>query len=217
MTKEPYALREKKIAKTKIALANAFVERLKTTRFANISIKEVCKSVEISEGTFYNYFPQKVEIVLYFHSLTMLKVAWNIEKMKGKLSPLELIDLTFDLLSKEIELPHLFYEFVSISTTERRKPEKEDLTPAEKYYACPDCPGIENISFTSIDNFFLGLLDEAKKLGELKKKIKPEDIALLLHSILIGTPLAIEIEDFNNLPKFQKRQLSLLWEALKTN
>ena len=51
-----YSLRERKYAKTKISLANAFMERLKTKRFSDIAIKEVCENVEVSEGTFYNYF-----------------------------------------------------------------------------------------------------------------------------------------------------------------
>ncbi len=51
MTKIKYSLREKKHANTKIILARAFFKCLKSTRFADISIK----SVEILEGAFCNH------------------------------------------------------------------------------------------------------------------------------------------------------------------
>ncbi|NLE65671.1 MAG: TetR/AcrR family transcriptional regulator, partial [Elusimicrobia bacterium] len=60
------SLREKKFVKTKVSLMQEFMKRLKSTRFSEISIKEVCETVEVSESTFYNYFPQKVDVVCYF-------------------------------------------------------------------------------------------------------------------------------------------------------
>jgi len=84
---QDYSLREKKFVKTKVSLMQAFMSRLKTTRFANISIKEVCESVEVSEGTFYNYFPQKVDVVYYYKSLVSVKIAWEINRKKSELSP----------------------------------------------------------------------------------------------------------------------------------
>ncbi len=217
MREYKYSLRERKSAKTKLALSNAFIERLRTTRFSNISIKDICENVEVSEGTFYNYFPQKTDVISYYHSLVMIKVGWQIEQKKGKTTPIKLIDMIFDLLSREMADPQLFYEFISIMAAERKKPCEDNLTSAEKYYSYPDCPGIEDITFVSIEDFFLPLLIEAKKMGELSKDINLEDIALLLHAILIGTPLAIEMEEFNKLPKIQKTQLSLLWSSLKIN
>jgi hypothetical protein len=42
MSEEKYSLRKKKHAKTKKALTDAFIEKLKTTRFCDISIKQIC-------------------------------------------------------------------------------------------------------------------------------------------------------------------------------
>jgi AcrR family transcriptional regulator len=210
MAKKMYPLRERKHAKTKIALVNAFIEKLKTTRFADISIKEICQSVEVSEGTFYNYFPQKFDVINYFQLLHILKIEWETNQRKDKFGPLELIDLAFDSMAETISQPYLFFEIVSVFTSEHIKPPKGTLTSVEKVYAFPNCNGIEDTSLESLDDFFRRHLREAKKQGEIDKNIDIEDVFIVLKTILIGVPLAIEIEDFGKLAKIYKRQLGLL-------
>ena len=216
MTKEKYSLREKKHAKTKVALANAFIKRLETTRFSDISIKEVCQSVEVSEGTFYNYFPQKLDIISHFQYLHLLKMEWEISRQKNK-EPLELIELAFDSVASTIKHPYVFYEIVSIFTSEHIKSKKVYLTPAEKFYAFPDYPEIKKIMFESLEDFFLKHLKEAKKNGQLDKNINLKNAGVMLMTILIGAPLAIEFQDFNKLSKIYKNQLTTFRKAHEKN
>ncbi len=216
MTKKKYSLREKKHAKTKIALAKAFLERLKSTRFSDISIKEVCNAVEVSEGTFYNYFSNKIELARYFERLTLLKVAWEVQKKEQQLKPLEMIEYAFDLMAIEISQPFLFYEMVSLFTTERIKlKEGQALTEAEKYFAFPKCNDIEKVEVVTIENLFSELVNKAQKKGTISKKLKANDILINLMAILIGVPLAIEIEDFDKINRLYRSQLALLWKAVK--
>ena len=216
MTKKKYSLREKKYAKTKIALAKAFLERLKSTRFSDISIKEVCNVVEVSEGTFYNYFSNKIELARYFERITLLKVAWEVQKKEQQLKPLEMIEYAFDLMAIEISQPFLFYEMVSLFTTERIKlKEGQALTEAEKYFAFPKCNDIEKVEVVTIENLFSELVNKAQKKGTISKKLKANDILINLMAILIGVPLAIEIEDFDKINRLYRSQLALLWKAVK--
>jgi AraC-like DNA-binding protein len=209
MAKEKYSLREKKYAKTKINLTKAFIERLKTTPFAEISIKDVCREAEVSEATFYNYFPQKLDVISYFQQLNLLKVEWQAAQNKGRLTPLEIIEVSFDSFAQTIKQPYLFYEIVSVFTAKRTRPGEGSLTAAEKFYAFPRCPGIEVIEVKSLDNFFSKYIKQAKAEKQIDKKIAVKDIMIILKSILVGVPLAIEIEEFNKLPRIFKRQLGL--------
>ncbi|MCF7895057.1 MAG: TetR/AcrR family transcriptional regulator [Candidatus Omnitrophica bacterium] len=213
MNKSKYSLRKKKHAKTKIALANAFIEKLKTTRFSDISIKEICQKVEVSEGTFYNYFPQKLDMISYFQNLSLLKIEWKLNQQKSKLSPLGLIELSFDLFAETIQQPYLFFEIVSVFTSQHTRPQKGNLTPAEKFYAYPEYPDIEEIKIKSLDDFFLKYLKKAKREGQINKSIDSRDMVTVLKSILVGVPLTIEINDFNNLSKIYKKQLILFKKA----
>jgi AcrR family transcriptional regulator len=209
-----FSLRERKYAKTKIALASAFIERLKTTKFSEISIKEVCESVEVSEGTFYNYFPQKADVVFYYKQIMDVRMACAIDKNLNRLSPKELLEFTFDFVAKEIEQPYLFYEVISLFTAEKKKPKELQLTPAEKCFACPDYARVQEVPAVIIEESFSSLVKQAKKQGEFKKDVKPEDVALALQAILVGVPLAIDIEDFAKLKIYYRTQLSLLWKAI---
>ncbi len=216
MAEEKYSLREKKYAKTKIALARAFLERLKSTRFADISIKEVCNAVEVSEGTFYNYFSNKIELARYFERLTLLKIAWEVQKKEQQLEPLKMIEYAFDLMAIEIGPPFLFYEIISLFTAERIKHgEGQALSDAEKYFAFPEYNDIEKVDVVTIKNLFLKLINKAQKKGTISKGIKADDILINLMSVLIGVPLTIEIEDFDKINRLYRSQLALLWKAVK--
>ncbi|HQP10437.1 MAG TPA: TetR/AcrR family transcriptional regulator [Candidatus Omnitrophota bacterium] len=212
-----YSLREKKYAKTKIALTNAFIERLKKTRFNDISIKEICESTEVSEATFYNYFPQKIDVVSYFKQIIGLKISCEIRKNAKRLNPQKLIEFTFDCIAKEMEQPYLFYEMISLFTAEKKKPKEMELTSAEKFYAYPAYEGVTDIPAEPLEEIFLSLVKEAKKKGEFKKEIKPEDVSLTLLAIMVGIPLAIDIEKFGKIKEYYRSQLSLLWSAVGTH
>ena len=212
-----YSLREKKFAKTKIALAAAFIERLTKTRFHDISIKEVCAGVEVSEGTFFNYFPQKIDVVYYHKQIVGLKVTWEIRQHWGKKTPRQLIELTFDVMARNLEQPYLFYELVSLFTAEKKKPATVELTRLEKMYAYPDLAGIEDVPAESLEDTFAALVAEAKKQGELRPEAKFADVLLALMTILVGLPLVIDGNDFSGLKSHFRSQLALLWKAVGVN
>ena len=59
-----FGLREKKHAQTKLAILTEFITHLESGKpIDELSNKEICNRVNISEATFYNYFPQKKEIL----------------------------------------------------------------------------------------------------------------------------------------------------------
>jgi AcrR family transcriptional regulator len=210
-----FTLREKKYAKTKLALANEFMNRMKTTRLAEISIKEACQAVEISEGTFYNYFPHKIDLVFYFNKIKLLRLIWDIKNNKKEMDALETIEYVFDVIADDMQEPFLFYEIISLYTMEHVRPDKNtDLTPAEKYYALPDCPGIEDISIVSLEDFFSRLLTQAQNNGQLSFDIPVSDIVLLLISMVVGMPLVLDMKDLGALKQLYRTQLTLLWKGL---
>jgi len=211
---QDYSLREKKFAKTKVALMQAFMERLKTTRFANISIKDVCESVEVSEGTFYNYFPQKVDVVYYYKNFASVKIAWEINRKRNELTPWHLIRFVFELISVELQPPYLFYEMISIFTAEQRRPEAMDLSALEKEYAYPDCPGIGELGVGLLENLFEALIKEAQNAKEIDPALDVRTVMLALMSIAIGAALTIKIEDFANINDQYQKQLSFLYKAI---
>ncbi|MBU4333685.1 MAG: TetR/AcrR family transcriptional regulator [Candidatus Omnitrophica bacterium] len=209
-----YSLREKKISKTKIALMNEFVKRLEVTRFNDISIKDVCDSVEVSEATFYNYFPKKSDLVQYFKELLTLKTIWEVEQKGSKMTPIEKIDLFFSVQADNMPNTNAFYELVSIFTGEKMRNIRLQLSASDKYYAFPDCEGIEEMPSMLFEEFLAAAMKQAIKDGSIVTKTKPADIVIGLMTIFVGIPLAIEEKDFVNLKNHYKKQLSVFWKGL---
>lgn len=218
MTEIDYSLREKKCAKTKIALARAFQERLKSVRFSDISIKDICSTVEISEGTFFNYFPNKLDLARYIQKILLLKIAWEVQKKEHELNTLEMVEYVFDRMAAEMGDPFLFYEIISLYTVERIKfKEGKVLDRIEKYFAFPECDGIEDVKVISVENLLLNLLNKAQEERTVSRKIAINDILNNLMAILVGVPLTIKMEDFSKLDKLYRNQLTLLWKAVKVD
>jgi AcrR family transcriptional regulator len=207
-----YPLRERKIAKSKVILVNAFINRLKKTRISEISIKDICAEVEIAEATFYNYFPHKIDVLCFYEKCVRLKIIWAANKKEKDWPPLKVIDYTFSLIAKDIKHPFLFYELISTFISERVKADRlSDLTEAEKYFAFPDCQGIHEVRAMILEDYYAYLIKRSKKSGDLPRSMNTDDLVRALMSILIGVPLSIKKDQFDSLKEFYHRQLSFLW------
>jgi hypothetical protein len=211
-TKE-YSLRERKYARTKVGLMNAFVERLKHDRFDGISIKEICKDAEIAEGTFFNYFPEKIDVIGYYLHLITLKMIWKAKKEvpAGKFLPL--IDSIFSQLSEEVKNNNMTYQIISVLLVQSQRPKKVAISDLEKRLAFPNCAGIEEAPAMIMDECLKESVVLAMKNGELPSKTNADDVVVSLMAIISGTLLAIRFHNSNDLGYHYMRQLQALWRG----
>ena len=210
-----YSLRERKHAKTKIAIMNAFIKRLKKSRFENISILQICKDVEISEGTFFNYFSQKLDIINYYLYFLFLKVLWKTKKETPQGKYLASIEAVFKNAAQELDNINIIYQIISILIMQRERPKAITISNIEKRLAFPDYDGIEDIPVAFIDHFFEECLKAALKNGELPKKTNIDDVLVSLMAILGGTLLAAKLGNIKDHAYHYIRQLKLLWKGLE--
>jgi len=215
MGEKEYSLREKKHAKTKIAIMNAFIKRLKKSRFENISIRQICKDVEISEGTFFNYFSEKLDIINYYLHLLFLKVLWKTRKEVPQGKYLASIEAVFKNAAAELDNINIIYQIISILIMQRERPKAITISNIEKRLAFPDYDGIEDIPVAFIDHFFEECLKAALKNGELPKKTNIDDVLVSLMAILGGTLLAAKLGNIKDHAYHYIRQLKLLWKGLE--
>ncbi|MFA5394101.1 MAG: TetR/AcrR family transcriptional regulator [Candidatus Ratteibacteria bacterium] len=214
MEVEKYSLREKKHAKTKIAIMNAFIKRLERTRFGDISIREICKNIEISEGTFFNYFSEKIDIINYYSYLIFLKIFWKTQNEVPQGKYLISIETVFKNAAAELNNINITYQMISIILMQREKPKAVTISNIEKHLIFPDYVGIENTPVIFIDDFFGVCLKAALKNGELPKKTNIDDVLVSLMTILAGTLLATKFKNIKDREYHYMRQLNLLWKGL---
>jgi AcrR family transcriptional regulator len=60
-----YPLRERKRARIRVGLWQALKDRIETTAFADISVRELAAAVEVSEPTFFAHFTSKAQLLAY--------------------------------------------------------------------------------------------------------------------------------------------------------
>jgi AcrR family transcriptional regulator len=60
-----YPLRERKHARIRVGLWQALKDRIETTAFADISVRELAAAVEVSEPTFFAHFTSKAQLLAY--------------------------------------------------------------------------------------------------------------------------------------------------------
>ncbi|HNX80514.1 MAG TPA: TetR/AcrR family transcriptional regulator [Candidatus Omnitrophota bacterium] len=213
MVQKECTLREKKYARTKLAIMNAFMERLKCNRYEDISIKQICADAELAQGTFFNYFPEKIDVIVYYLSLIKIKLIWQAEKEVHSERYLPLIDVVFGKLSEVWNNDNLAYQIISVLIAETKRPRLVFISALEKKMAFPQCDGIEDIQSEVFDVWFKKRVELALKNGELPVGTNPDDVVISLMTIITGTILAIRFKDGDRGYHY-KRQLQLLWKGL---
>jgi len=214
MANTEYSLREKKHARTKIGLMNAFMERLETSRFEEISIKEVCRDLEIAEGTFFNYFPKKLDVIVYYLLLTNVKMSWTANRETPASRYLPRIDSLFLQISERLKNNNVIFQIISVLLAQNERPKKIAISALEKRLAFPGCEGIEKIPAMAIDEWLTGCIKSALKNRELPPKTKVEDVVVSLVTIITGTLLAVRFNNSKSREYHYLRQLKALWKGL---
>ena len=218
MDQDKYSLRERKYAKNKLSLMRAFIERLKTQRFEEISISELCADLDVAEGTFFNYFPRKIDVIRYFTDLASAHIIWQTEQRINKKTYLDMIDNIFYCLGEEIaNNTNLIYEIISASIGQKQAmDQRTKITKAEKHFAFPECAGIEDIRPPSMlfEGYFEEVIKKAVKNKELPQTTNIRTTVLFLNMLMAGLPLAIKKEKLKDIKSVNREMLELLWKAL---
>jgi hypothetical protein len=214
MNMTDYPLRQKKHAQTKIAIMNVFLQRLNNSHYSDISIREVCRSVEIAEGTFFNYFPEKIDVIHYYLHLSTIKMIWRAQQETPQGKYLPIIDAIFTYLTEEFHNNNVMYQIISVLLDQTRLPEKVDITDLEKILAFPDCPGIEKTKTMILDKWLKEYVVKAQKNGELHPQTKVDEVVISLMTIITGTLMATRFHSDNIRGYHYMRQLQDLWKVL---
>ncbi len=220
MNSTKYSLRERKHARTKLALMSAFIERLRKARFEHISIRAVCKSVEVSESTFFNYFPEKIDVITYYINLMTLKIVWKARQKSPRGQYIALLTAFFEEMADEFNNANIAYQLISIMLVQQEKPKTSFISDIEKRLFFPELAGIEHIGPLFIDEFFRDCLDRAQKNGECPGGVNIANAWVSLMAILVGTLIAVKFSaagkygGVKSVKYHYLRQLQRLWTEL---
>lgn len=209
-------LREKKFARTKVAITFNLIEKLLHTPFENISVKEICREVEISEATFFNYFPKKSDIIDYYTTLKMYQNFWNLkEKNKITTNPIENIKSFFAVMAESTR-PTVFNEIFCFYLKNKHYDNmKCKISATEKIIAFPECKGIEELPPMTTHEFFTQELKKAINEKLINESTDVVKTVTILHIIMYGSLVFAHTDPKNDLKDYYKTQLNSTFESLK--
>jgi len=207
-------LRAKKMARQKYAIAQAFARQLEKVGYEDVIIKELCSQLEISEGTFYNYFPKKLDVVLYIMDCLFIRVVWEVMQLPKEMPVKEKVYRFFDLATNQIQHPNVLIQFLSVGISHKIHQRVGVLTPLEISFLL-DSDTLMEFPYSSFFEFFEYLIKEAKELGQLPANCRVKDgVAAHIITFLGGVVLK-ENPQFGDLKDIWKHQLDIVWKGLE--
>ncbi len=119
-----YSLRERKFARTRLALAEIVTHHLENAPLDALSVKALCERAQISEATFFNYFPRKDDLVAYLDKLWSLELNWYGRQAAAQQQGLAVIEALFRYTAIQVQKkPGLMGEIIAYEARDRACPE----------------------------------------------------------------------------------------------
>ncbi len=209
------SLRERKFARTKLALLNAAVEAMAHQRLEEIPVKTLCEAADLSEATFFNYFPRKSHLLDYFLQLWTLELSWH--HSHGPERGLARLEACFGRIGKQFQEHHpVMMEIVARQALSRERRELPAIGVAERLRAFPRLDGIEEQPLLALDRMWAQALEEAVGAGELPPNLHLPGAIAGLASLFYGVPLALGRNGAARIASHYRQQLILFLTGLRT-
>ena len=209
-------LRERKAARTKAALFQAAIKRLKNRFFDDIAVKELCHEAMVSEATFFNYFSKKTDLLVFFVRLFVLELAWHARQATGNKEGLDAIHAIFDLMAdSSIESHRVATEVIGFFARQRDEVVLMDISKADRLAVYPNRSGIENIPDQTIEMLLGANIRAAIAKGELPPGTDAQKTTMGLVAMFFGLQLALDKDSVHMMKDLFQHQLNLLWTGLR--
>ncbi len=210
------SLREKKFACVRLAILSAVLRLTKERSLADISVREICELAQVAPATFFNYFPSKEDVLVYYMRLWSIPITLQCRAVAVQGTVLDAIAAVFDYTARETEQnPRLMFEIIAIIAHAKEPPGPPSLSRAERLLAFPGLPGAEDVEPQSIDELFTALLQQAVHTGALSFSVSIEAVVLLLKTMFYGVPLATRREGVHTVRHAYHEVLDVLLAGLK--
>ena len=208
--------RHKKQARPKLALLAALIDKLATgERYDSVRIRDLCAVADISEGSFFNYFPTKESLLIYFVQIWSLEVGWYAREMLAKGEPLAAIEEIYSRTAAMVaKNSHIMAEIIAFQARSSGAIEPAEISIAERLLAHPDLPDVDELPARGLDAILPELLAEAKRSGQIPEGVDESFIFVTLLSIFFGAPVVLRRCQPEMLGAMWQAQLAFIWRSI---
>ncbi|HHJ13796.1 MAG TPA: TetR/AcrR family transcriptional regulator [Gammaproteobacteria bacterium] len=211
-------LRARKAARTRLALVRALTAALARARLEEVAVKSLCREAEISEATFFNYFPEKQNLLLHVAHLWLLETAWHQDARAREADGLARVERLFDHVARSCERqPGLMRELLAWMLRGGEVDAGLLQDPVERSLAFPELEGIESTPLRGLDALLLPPLEQAIGRGQLPANVPPPLVLQGLAALLLGVPATLLAHNPARIRSAFREQLALFWAGLRAS
>src|SRR5688572_14372302 len=206
-------LRKEKAARLKIQILETTLKLIGKKPFEDLFVDDLCAKVKISKVTFFKYFPQKEDILLYYFRVWCLERAAEL-KSKPK-DGMQGIYFLSDKLSEEYENhPGMVLSLIGYLSDIKRPPKPFTVKPEEKVLLFPDRDDVNSIEILSLDQMLEKFTLDAIFKKEITKSSATRDITNLFMATLLGSIVTAHLNQISQVKYFFRKNLDLLMKGL---
>jgi AcrR family transcriptional regulator len=208
------SLRKEKAARLKVQVLEHTVKLIGKKPFEDLYVDDICEKVKISKVTFFKYFPQKEDVLLYHFRIWCL--ARSVELVQRPKEGLQGIYYLFDKLSEECEdRPGLMLSLIGYWSDLRRPPKPFPVKPEEKKLLFPHNENITSVEIYSLDQMIEKFTLEAIFRKEITRTSATRDITNLLTTAFIGSIVTAHLNQLHPMKLFFRRNLDNIMKGLQ--
>ena len=207
------SLRKEKAARLKVQVLEHTLKLIGKKAFDDIYVEDICEKVKISKVTFFKYFPQKEDVLLYHFRVWCLTRSVEL-KQKPK-EGIQGVYYLLDKLSEECEThPGLMLSLIGYLADFKRPPKPFAVKSEEKKLLFPDMDDITTVEILSLDQMLEKFTLEALFRKEITKTTSTRDITNLINTIFLGSVITAHTSQQAPLKLFFRRNMDNLMKGL---
>jgi hypothetical protein len=207
------SLRKEKAARLKVQVLEHTLKLVGKKAFDDIYVEDICEKVKISKVTFFKYFPQKEDVLLYHFRIWCLSRSVDL-KLKPK-EGIQGVYYLLDKLSEECDThPGLMLSLIGYLADSKRPPKPFPVKPEEKKLLFPDLDDVSTVEILSLDQMLEKFTLEAIFKKEITKTTSTRDITNLFNTVFLGSIVTAHMTQQSPLKLFFRRNLDNLMKGL---
>ncbi len=206
------SIRETKSAKIKIDILKATLNLVGKKSFKDLYVDEICEKVNVSKVTFFKYFPQKEDILLYYIRVWCLDRAVELEK-KNK-EGLDGVHFLFDKMAISYDRnPGLILSLISYLTSLQRPPSPFPLKTVEREILHPSMVE-EKVEILSLQQMMEKFLLEAVFKSQITTRSDTKELAMVFMTLMYGSIVMAHLRQVSPINVLFKANINNLLKGL---
>jgi AcrR family transcriptional regulator len=207
-------IRKEKAARLKVHILEQTLKLTGKKPFEDLFVEALCAKVKISKVTFFKYFPQKEDLLLYYFRVWCLHRA--VEFAARPKEGLQGIYYLVDKISESCETyPGVMLSLVGYLSDVKRSVKPFPVKAEEKLILFPDVPNVHQLEIFSLDQMLEKFVLEGIFKKEITRSTATRDISNLLMTTILGSIITSHIYQITPQRFYFKKNIDMVLKGLQ--